>query len=205
MANLTLHLDSQANSANLRLATTQGVGMLAELSAALGSLKAMSDIVKGLNASFTEAKLNEVKLDFQRALIEATQALANAQASEAAAAARIRDLEDQIVKLKDWSAEKERYALHDIGRGAFAYVPKLGMENAEPPHWLCVNCFDHGRKSALQNKGNGVGNRTIAERGLDKTFACNHCSASIQVSWNNNPVSDRNAMEKKARAPQGSD
>lgn len=171
-----------------------GDRMLTEISAALGSLKATSDIIKGLNASFTEAKLNEVKLELQRALIDATQALASAQANEATAAARIRDLEQEIVNLKDWSAEKQRYQLHDVGRGAFAYVPKLGMEDGEPAHWLCTSCFNHGRKSLMQFKGNGVGNRNAADRGMDQTYGCDICKADFKVSFRTDPERDRARM-----------
>lgn len=163
--------------------------MLAELSAAVSSIKATSDIVKGIGSAVSEVKLNEIKLDLQRALLEAREALSDAQAVEAATAARIRELEQEIVRLKDWSVERQRYQLCDVGRGGFAYLLRTGMENGEPAHWLCATCFNQGRKSLMQSKGNGVGNRSAAERGLDVTFACDTCKGSFQAPWNVNPAS----------------
>ncbi|WP_312313151.1 hypothetical protein [Sphingobium yanoikuyae] len=173
--------------------------MLTEISAGLNSLKAAKDILQALNGIQSAVAVNEVKFNLQSLLLNAQQSLFAAQEAQAAAAKRIADLEQQIVRLKDWSAEKGRYQLRDVGRGSFAYVVKPGMEQGEPPHWLCTNCFDHGRKSFMQSKGNGVGNRTVAERGLDKTYACDSCKGSFQVGWSNNPERDRERMIAAAK------
>lgn len=96
--------------------------MLAELSAAISSIKATSDIVKGIGSALSEVKLNEIKLDLQRALLEAREALSDAQAVEPATAARIRELEQEIVRLKDWSVERQCYQLCDVGRGGLSPI-----------------------------------------------------------------------------------
>lgn len=168
--------------------------MIAEISAGLGSLKAAKDILQAMNGMQTAAAVNDIKLTLQGHMLEAQQGLFSAQEAQTAATRRIRELEEEIVRLKDWSAEKQRYQLHDVGRGALTYVPQPGMENGEPPHWLCATCFNHGRKSLMQNKGNGVGNRTAAERGLDKRFACDTCKGSFSVPWNVSPATDREKL-----------
>lgn len=164
--------------------------MITEISAALSSLKGVMDITKGLNAALTEANVNEVKIELQRALLDAIQALISAQEDQTAATARISALEQQIVQMKDWSGESKRYELHDIGRGAMAYVVKLGMEAGEPPHWLCIRCFGHGAKSIMQYKGNGTLNRNTNDRGSDKTFGCDTCKSAFQVSYTMSPKHD---------------
>jgi hypothetical protein len=46
--------------------------------------------------------------------------------------------------------EKARYQLREVNTGVFAYVPKQGMEQGEPFHMLCANCYERGEKSILQ-------------------------------------------------------
>jgi len=159
--------------------------MLAEISAGLSSLKAATDIVKGLNAAATQAAVNDVKLTLQDHIFEAREALSAAQDAQAASLQRIRDLEQEIVRLKDWEREKQRYSLKAVAIGAFAYTPKPGMENGEPPHWLCANCFNQRQKSFLQFKGQ---DRTASGgRGETSTYACDACKASFKVSYRTKP------------------
>ncbi|MBA4092408.1 MAG: hypothetical protein C0494_17700 [Sphingobium sp.] len=172
--------------------------MIAEISAGLSGLQAAKDILQALNGIQTATAVNDIKFTLQTHLLEAQKSLFAAQEAQATLSMRIRDLEQQIVDLKDWKREQERYQLHDVGRGSMAYVLKLGVEGGEPPHWLCATCFNHGRKSFMQNKGNGVGNRTASDRGLDKTYACDTCKGSFQITWNNNPERDRGRMIEAA-------
>ncbi|MET3826553.1 hypothetical protein ABIC16_002246 [Sphingomonas sp. PvP055] len=174
--------------------------MIAEISAGFSSLKAAKDMVQAMNGMQTAASINDVKLTLQGHILEAQQSLFAAQEAQSSSARRISDLEQEIVALKDWSAEKQRYQLHDIGRGAMAYVPKLGMLDGEPPHWLCVRCFGQCQKSFMQFKGNGAGNQTTAQRGLDNQYACDICKASFRVSYNTSPNADARKRREQAAA-----
>lgn len=147
--------------------------MLAEISAGLGSLKAAKDIVQGLNAAKTEVAINEVKINLQGLILDAQQGLFAAQEAQTSDARRISQLEQEIVQLKDWSAEKERYELADIGQGALGYRPKQGMESGELPHYLCANCFDQGQKTRLQPD--------VRTPGRDEFLFCNRCKADILI------------------------
>ncbi len=162
-----------------------GNDMLGEIAAGLSSLKAASDIIKGLNAAGTQAAINDVKLGLQNHIFEAREALAAAQEAQSTALSRIRDLEQEIVHLKDWEGEKQRYQLADVDRGAFAYIPKPGMENGEPPHWLCTNCFNRNQKSFLQYKGQDVTRNGV--RDVTATYGCDACKATIKVSYTRKP------------------
>ncbi len=96
--------------------------MLAEISAGLSSLKAAKDIVQGLNAAKTEAAIVGVKIELQGHILEAQQSLFAAQEAQLSDTRRIAELELMIVRLKDWTAEQERYRLTDTGQGALAIV-----------------------------------------------------------------------------------
>lgn len=160
--------------------------MLTEISMALSSLKATSDIIKGLTATATETKLNEVRITLQGNLLEAQQALIDVQASGAATAARIRQLEQELIDLQDWSVEKARYELRDAGRGAFVYMPNAEVGNDEPPHWLCPNCFGLRRKSFMQFKGQDK--RPGGGNGDTSNYACDTCRSSIKVTYTVKPT-----------------
>lgn len=167
--------------------------MLAEISAGFSSLKAASDIIKGLNAANTQAAINEVKISLQERIFEAHAALSAAQTAQATTLQRISELEQEIMQLKDWEREKQRYQLNAIDRGAFAYVPKPGMDSSEPPHWLCANCFNRGQKSFLQFKGQDA--MPGGGRGDHSTYACDACKSSVKVFYTRNPSKPWNPAE----------
>jgi hypothetical protein len=99
--------------------------MLAEISAGLSSLNAISDIVKGLNAANTQAAINEVKIGLQDHILKAQQALFVAQQAQATASQRIGELEQEIVRLKDWESEKQRYELKPMRTAILRPLPML--------------------------------------------------------------------------------
>lgn len=165
--------------------------MIAEIAAGLSSLKAATDIAKGLNAANTQASINEVKLALHEKIFEAREALTSAQESQTAALERIRELEKEVAQLKAWSTEKERYELMDLYRGFFAYVPKIGEERGEPAHALCATCYERGVKSYLQT--NGSGNVHM------RAWECPSCKTSVKNQWN-----DMAALIKKSREVQAS-
>ena len=157
--------------------------MIAEISAGLGSLKTAKDLIVGLNAALTQAAVAELKISLQGTILEAQSALLAAQDAEAANARSIADLEQEIVRLKDWSAEKERYELKAVDAGAFAYMPKEGMEGSEPPHWLCTRCFGEGRKSIIQFENNlPTDGRDSFER-----WKCSACGGTLTTAQGTRP------------------
>jgi Zn finger protein HypA/HybF involved in hydrogenase expression len=152
--------------------------MIAEFGAGLGSLKAALDLAKGLNAANTQASINDIKIGLQEHILGAQEALAAAREASTADAARIRQLEQQIVQLKDWEGEKLLYGLKAVAGGAFAYVLKAGIENGEPSHWLCTNCFENRRKSILQKMPGSVAQTQLR---IPTQYECPACKAKIAL------------------------
>ncbi len=157
--------------------------MLTEISAGLTSLKAAKDIVQGLNVAKTEAAINGVKIELQGLILEAQQGLFAAQEAQSSDARRIADLEQEIVRLKDWSSERQRYQLTQIDIASFAYMHKPGMEDGEPPHWLCTQCFDQGHRSILQPFETGGNQRG----GAQTKHRCNRCNLTVSVFYRRRP------------------
>lgn len=157
---------------------------LVELSGAIGGLKTALDIVKGLKSTADAVAINDAKIGLQGAIIDAQQGLMTAQEAQSAHLARIDKLEQDIVRLKNWAAEQKRYELSAIGGAAFAYILKDGMENGEPPHWLCQTCFQSGHKHILQFVKTV---QTNGGRGTKSEWKCNSCSAVIHAGRSATP------------------
>lgn len=126
----------------------------AEIRAGYESAKAALNIAKGIGALKTETAVNGAVIDIQRHVLEAQQALS-------ASLQRIDELEKEVVRLKDWSAEKQRYQLKRFFPGSVAYVLKAGMEEGEAPHRLCPDCFHRGNKSFFQPTGEQIRRYTV--------------------------------------------
>jgi hypothetical protein len=152
--------------------------MIAEIQAGYAGTKAALDIAKGIFALKTEVERNQAVIDIQRNVIEAQNALSAAEREYSASLKRIDALEQEIVRLKDWSGEMERYEARDVYRGAIAYVMKVGMENGQEPHYLCANCFINSRKSFLQLKG---------IHGNEAKYGCDACQGSIAIHFRAHP------------------
>lgn len=148
--------------------------MLGEIAAGLSSLKAASDIIKGLNAANTQAAINDVKISLQERIFEARDALSAAQDAQSVSLQRIRDLEKEVATLKAWDADKERYKLTELRPGVVCCALKEGMEKGEPSHRLCASCYNGGHKSFLADE--------TWHPGRAHVLVCHDCGAYLYLS-----------------------
>jgi len=152
---------------------------LAEISAALTSLRAAFDLSKAMIGLRDAEGFRSKSIELQSAVLEALDKSIEAREAYAAQADRIRTLEAEVARLKDWDAEKQNYELKHIGSGSMAYMLKPDKRGTEPPHWLCPTCFAKGQKSFLNATGTHVGRGWM--------YNCPTCSAKPaafhQPSW----------------------
>jgi hypothetical protein len=163
--------------------------MLTEIQAGLGGAKAALDILKGVQALQSETAKNQAVINVQRHVIEAQTGLS-------VSLKRIDELEAEIVRLEDWSAEKQRYELADTGQGSVAYKLKEGVEPPEPQHWICPQCYQDGKKSILKHESLPIG-------GAD-TLVCNRCGYDVVthgVRHNQNPPTPRAGAWGRGKGP----
>jgi len=156
--------------------------MIELFASAYGSAKAALDIAEGYVSLKTETARNEAVINIQRSVLEYQRTIGMAEREYAAGLKRIDALEAEIVRLKDWSAEKQRYELADAGNGCLAYRLKAGMGDGEPPHWLCPNCYEDGKKSILQPQ---------KHPGLSETLDCPRCQTRLLVRGRSDFLTDR--------------
>jgi hypothetical protein len=158
--------------------------MISEAMMGVTAFKAAMDITKGLKDIDDRTRRNE-------AVIELQEKILGAQAAQAALVQAVGDLEKEVTALKAWDADKQRYELKDLWRGFFAFIPKQGMENGEPPHAICANCYQKGFKSFLQSSGHQMVD--------DRSWDCHACKSKIKNQWN-----DMAALIERCRSPKPS-
>jgi len=146
---------------------------VAEIAAALTSLKSAADLAKALIDIRDASQVRAVAIDLQTQILSALGSAIEAREAYTAQIDRIRDLEAEVTRLKEWGSEKEKYELKTIGFGALAYMLKQGMRGTEPPHWLCPNCYTQGKKSFFQTTGAHMGHRTY--------YACTTCGSKVAL------------------------
>lgn len=118
-------------------------GLVTSVRSAVEITKAMKDLHDG---NLIQTKVFELTRE-----ILTTQGYAmEAQSAQAELLSRIRQLEEEKTKLEAWAAEKSRYELREVSAGVFAYTMKAGMEQGQPFHMLCANCYDNGKRGTLQ-------------------------------------------------------
>ena len=160
------------------------------LSAIIDPLKAAGDTAKGLVEIRDTVKFGDAIIKLQAQIMSAQQGALAAHQREVSMAEEIRDLKSRMAQLEAWDTEKQRYALKQVGTGAFAYSPKPDMKASEPDHWLCTQCFGNRKKSFLQAKA-----RTRRED--HTTYHCSVCRGEISVHYSAAPGKNGNSRTVK--------
>ena len=86
------------------------------------------------------------------AVVALQEQIVAAQESYAALLENVRMLEAEARRLEIWESEKERYELKNVTEHSkiLAYTLKGSEQGAEPPHWICPDCYSQAKKSLLQ-------------------------------------------------------
>ncbi len=149
--------------------------MFNELMLASQSVQALGTLLKAANglANYNEivAKVSEVN----EKLMGANAVALAAQEKQSALSARVKELESEVTRLRDWSAEAERYETREVAVGVFAYLSKSETGKFQSAHKLCANCFNQGTKSLLQQQK--------VEVGRQLSLVCHRCKANIVFSY----------------------
>jgi hypothetical protein len=136
----------------------------------LSAAKALTDIAKTMVGLRDSAKLLETTVEFQQQLFSVQKSLLDAQAEQTTLIDRVRELEKEVADLKAWQGEKYKYEMTPLGRG-IAYTLKPEEKGAEPPHYVCTQCYDDGKRSVLQN----------VNPGTPPVYKCNRCGNMLMT------------------------
>jgi hypothetical protein len=153
---------------------------IGSIAALVGSLKAAGDITKTVMGLRDGQMIQAKIIELQSVILSAQSSALTAQQDQFTMLEKVRALEQQVAQLERWNGEAEQHELKQIDGGAFAYMHKSSADGSAPPHWLCVNCFEHKRKSILQYKERTKDNRS-------SVWACPHCKSQVVTHWSRKP------------------
>lgn len=143
-----------------------------EIGLAVTSLNAALNIVKAMIGLRDAEAFRAKSIELQGVILEAMGQAIETREAYAAQLDRIRALEAEVAGFKAWGAEKENYELKKLWSGAVTYMLKPEARGAEPPHWLCPQCYAGSKKGFFQPKYDRI---TAGFR----QYACSRCKAEM--------------------------
>lgn len=150
---------------------------MVEISAAVSSFGALKDAIQSWIKLRDTSLTQEKKIEFQSMLIDAQTNIIAINDERSALIKRVAELEKEIMDLKTWDAEKDRYELKQPRIGSFVYALKQEfVDGGEPAHWICPHCYQQFKKSILQTI-------RIPNEGIKS--GCLACGNRIDASFHN--------------------
>ncbi len=170
---------------------------ITELSALMTSLKGAKDLAESMIGLRDTAAFQGKIIEFQNLVMDAQQRVFAAQEERSALIEEVGELKKQIMRLEDWAAEKQRYVMKGVGYGGsvIVYELKPGMENGEPPHSICANCYQGGEKSILQPETRFPGRTQVS--------VCHRCGSEIITAGGRDLNLDKPRQTRTERGPRG--
>ena len=124
---------------------------MAMIQGTISGLKIAGDIAKGLLELKSISDVQGKVIELQSAILSAQSSALSANADQAAMVDEVRQLKEEITRVKAWEAQKQRYQLQSIWDGlAVVYALKESVSSSEPPHWICTKCYEDGARMILQ-------------------------------------------------------
>ena len=124
--------------------------MIEYLPQAISSLSSARNLVKSFLELRDLNQINSKVVELQNVIMAAQEKVFAAQEQKSLLTTKIQELEKECMRLKDWSAEKEKYSCKNIAPGVFAYIRNDFHGEFQNAHKLCCNCFDGSKKYTLQ-------------------------------------------------------
>ena len=141
----------------------------AEIAAAVTGIRSALDIAKAMVGLRDAEAFRAKSIELQTVILESLDKAIQAREAYSAQLDQVRTLETELADLKAWGTEKENYELKRNWAGGVAYMLKPDARGAEPPHWLCPQCYMKGKKGFLQPEGHP---------GIHRNWTCSECGVS---------------------------
>lgn len=145
--------------------------MINELLVASQSVQALGSLLKAANGLANYSEIVEKMADVHAKLMQANAVALSAQEKQAGIAAELQDLRTEVTRLKDWSAEASNFEVREVAQGVFVMLPVTHVGKYQSAQKLCVNCFNQGNKSLLQQQH--------IEIGRQLSLICHRCKANV--------------------------
>ena len=142
------------------------------IAAALNGLGAAANLAKSFLDLKSIADVQAKVIELQGVILAAQSSALTAQSEQSMMLQQIRNLEEEVARIKAWEKTKQRYELHQPGPGIYVWSLKEKGEPPEPDHWICAKCYEDGRRSIIQVKSKGSG-RT--------NYICFECKSEFHI------------------------
>jgi hypothetical protein len=152
--------------------------MLADISAALSSVKTIKEIIYATADINKKAEINMAIADAMEKLADAQSAIISSNNELLSLQAKVSNLEKQLTEIENWERESERYTLYEIGTGVFTYRLNELHARGEPSHHLCTACYGKRKKSILQ---------LVTSNEDVLAYDCKECGKKTVVNFHNLP------------------
>jgi hypothetical protein len=120
------------------------------ISEAVAGVKAVGKLAVDLIHLRDEADRQAKVIELQGVILATQGSAFAAQTAQAEMAEEIRSLKEEIASVRAWEKTKQRYQLHEIEAGRFAYGVKAESKESDPAHWVCATCIEHEERVILQ-------------------------------------------------------
>ena len=144
---------------------------MSDISGLISSFQALYSLAKSMLDIREFEHLNAKVIEMQQIIVLAQNQTLAAQESLSAQSTKIRQLEEECMRLKDWSAESQRYSHREIAPGVFAHVENVFVGNFQHAHKLCSHCFYQHERSPVQES---------AEEHRRISLSCFRCKGKIK-------------------------
>lgn len=139
------------------------------ITAAISGLRTAAEIAKAMKGLHDLADIQTKVIDLQSAILDAQTSALTAQSDQFILMQKTRELEEEVSRVKAWDETKQHYQLITPWAGCHVYALKESQKGTEPPHWICPQCYEDGRKSILHNSQKH-------DRRTQWIIKCHHCS-----------------------------
>lgn len=139
----------------------------------ISGLKVAGDLAKGMLELKSLSDVQGKVIELQSAILSAQSNALSANADQASMVEEIRALKEEVARVKAWETQKQRYKLYSPWAGSVVYSLKESVSQGEPPHWICAQCYENGKRSILQHR---------AREGGWATYVCGSCKSEVHSS-----------------------
>ena len=115
-----------------------------------GGLAAAAKILKTLKSLVTAPDAKAQVIELYDVIISTQAGALEGITREHSMLEEIRDLKEQLGRAEAWGTQKIRYKLATPHSGVTVYALQKSMSDGEPPHYICANCYQSGKRAMLQ-------------------------------------------------------
>ena len=125
---------------------------VAQVVTALGGIKTLIELMRNFSATKSTSEIEAMRTEMLGQLTDVQLTVLELQDQLGTASQRVQEMEKENERLRDWTSEREKYELKEMGPQAFAYVLKDTQGDGPTPR-LCAHCFENAERSILQSAG----------------------------------------------------